>query len=135
MTSRERTEDERLEWSRRAVVAPVLGWLLPGGGHLYLGRRERAAAFFLLVLCAVVVGTQLDGNLYRIEPNRPLTVLGTFACAGMGLPYLVLRFLLSYGGDIVARGYEYGTTFLLTAGLMNWLLVLDCWDIAIGRKE
>ncbi|MDX1643109.1 MAG: DUF6677 family protein [Thermoanaerobaculia bacterium] len=135
MTSRESTEDERLEWSYEAVVAPLLGWLLPGAGHLYLGRRERAAAFFLIVLAAVVVGTQLDGNLYRIEPNRPLTVLGTFACAGMGLPYVVLRFLLSYSGDIVARGYEYGTAFLLTAGLMNWLLVLDCWDIAIGRKE
>ena len=49
--------------------------------------------------------------------------------------YLLLRFVVGYSGDIVASGYEYGTAFLLTAGLMNWLLVLDCWDIVLGRKE
>lgn len=135
MTSRERTEEEHVEWSPRALIAAFLGWLLPGSGHLYLGRRKRAVVFFCIVVVVVIVGTQLDGNLYRIEPNQPLTVLGTFACAGMGLPYLLLRFLLAYSGDIVARGYEYGTAFVLTAGLMNWLLVLDCWDIAVGRKE
>jgi hypothetical protein len=54
---------------------------------------------------------------------------------GMGLAYFVLRFLVGYEGDLVAAGYEYGTAFLLTAGLMNWLLVLDCWDIAVGRKS
>jgi len=86
------------------------------------------------VAVAIVAGAQLDGNLYRVEAGRPLSVLGTFAAFGAGLPYVVLRFLLDYTGDIVAAGYEYGTAFLLTAGLMNWLLVLDCWDIGLGRK-
>ena len=135
MTSQETPDEgDQVVWSQRALVAPLLAWLVPGAGHLYLGRRGRALAFFVIVAMAILVGTQLHGNLYRVEPNQPLSVLGTFACVGMGLPYLLLRFVLAYGGEIVARGYEYGTAFLITAGLMNWLLVLDSWDIAIGRK-
>ena len=54
---------------------------------------------------------------------------------GMGLPYFLLRYLAGYTGEVIAPGYEYGTAFLLTAGLMNLLLVLDAWDIARGKKE
>ena len=54
---------------------------------------------------------------------------------GMGVPYFVLRFVMHYAGDITSAGFEYGTAFLLSAGLMNLLLVLDAWDIATGRKE
>jgi hypothetical protein len=86
-------------------------------------------------MAAIALGVALDGNLYRVRPNQPLTILGTFAAMGIGSPYFVLRFLVDYTGDVVSSGYEYGTAFLLTAGLMNWLLVLDAWDIAIGRKE
>ncbi len=117
------------------IVAVLLAWLVPGAGHLYLGRRRRAIAFFCIVLVATLAGAMLDGNLYRIESGRPLSVLGTFAAFGTGSLYLVLRFVVGHVGDIVASGYEYGTAFLLTAGLMNWLLVLDCWDIVLGRKE
>jgi hypothetical protein len=54
---------------------------------------------------------------------------------GMGFPYFLLRYGLHYQGNMVGPGYEYGTAFLLTAGLMNLLLVLDCWDIVRGKKE
>ena len=135
MSGREISESPTRAWPARGLIASVLAWLVPGAGHLYLGRRGRALAFFIIVLTAALVGTQLDGNLYRVQPGHPLTVLGTFAAMGMGLPYLVLRFVVGYSGDIVASGYEYGTAFLLTAGLMNWLLVLDSWDIVLGRKE
>lgn len=118
-----------------ALIAPLLAWLVPGAGHLYLGRRGRSVAFFCIVVAAAVLGTALDGNLYRIQPGQPLTILGTFAAMGLGLGYGLLRFVLGYAGEIAAPGYEYGTAFLLTAGLMNWLLVLDCWDIVVGRKE
>ena len=36
---------------------------------------------------------------------------------------------------ILAVTHEYGTTFLLTAGLMNILLILDVFDLGIGRKN
>jgi len=135
MSGREISERRAELVPGKAPIASVLAWLVPGGGHFYLGRRRRAVVFLVIVLAGALIGTQLDGNLYRIQPGQPLTMLGTFAVMGMGLPYFVLRFAIGYTGDIVAAGYEYGTAFLLTAGLMNWLLMLDCWDIALGRKE
>ena len=135
MSASEITSEDPGSLSARSLIAPLLAWLVPGAGHFFLGRRGRALAFACIVLVGALVGTMLAGNLYRIQDGQPLSVLGTFAAMGMGLPYFLLRFAVGYSGDIVASGYEYGTAFLLTAGLMNWLLVLDCWDIALGRKE
>ncbi len=54
---------------------------------------------------------------------------------GMGVPYFLLRLVFGYHGDLLSATYEYGSAFLLTAGLMNLLVVLDAWDIAHGRKS
>ena len=123
-----------IQWSQ-AVRAMLLAWLIPGAGHFALGRRRRALAFGIIVLACLAIGVSLDGNLYRIVPERPLTVLATIACLGTGVPYLGLRFLIGYTGDLVAPGFEYGSAFILTAGLMNLLLILDTWDMASGQKE
>ena len=117
------------------AVAVVLAWLIPGLGHVYLKRWVRGLLFLLLVLVSLAAGCMLQGNLYRVLPNQPLTILATLGSMGMGLPYFFLRYFLHYEGDVVGAGYEYGTAFLLTAGLMNLLLVMDAWDIARGRKE
>ena len=113
----------------------VVAWLLPGAGHFLLARRGRGVFFFLLVMCAVLTGFLLNGNLYRVLADQPLTILATLGSMGMGAPYFFLRFYLGYQGDLTSVGYEYGTAFLLTAGLMNLLLVMDAWDIARGRKD
>jgi hypothetical protein len=118
-----------------ALVAAVAAWLVPGLGHVYLKRWQRGLAFFALVMVSVWVGCSLEGNLYRVIPNQPLTILATLGSMGMGIPYFILRYGLDYAGAIVSPGYEYGTAFLLTAGLMNLLLVLDAWDIGRGVKD
>lgn len=118
----------------RAVALVFLAWLVPAAGHFALGRRRRAAIFAAIVLVAVVVGVALDGNLYRPVAGQPLTLLATLGAMGVGFPYFLLRAGLAYAGDPTAAGYEYGTAFLLSAGLMNLLLVLDVWDIARRRK-
>lgn len=115
-------------------LALLFAWLLPGAGHFYLGRRGRAVAFFGLVAVSLAVGCLLRGRLYSSLGGPPLTLLATVAEIGLGAAYLVLRFVLRYEGDLVAPGFEYGTAFLLTAALMNLLLILDAWDIARGRK-
>ena len=117
------------------LVAAVLAWLVPGAGHLFLKRGRRAVLFFVLVLAALVIGCRLSGNLYTPLEGQPLTLLATVGCMGLGLPYFFLRYLLDYHGEVMAAGYEYGTAFILTAGLMNLLLVLDAWDIALGKKD
>jgi hypothetical protein len=127
--------EERAAPAGNPWVAAVVGWLVPGAGHWYVGRRGRALAFLGLVATSLALGLALHGNLYRPLPGQPLTYLATLGCMGMGLPYFLLRYLAGYSGEVIAPGYEYGTAFILTAGLMNLLLVLDAWDIALGKKD
>lgn len=115
-------------------VAAVLAWLIPGLGHVFLKRWQRGLVFFVLIAASVWIGCALQGNLYRPVANQPLSFLATFGAMGMGVPYFILR-SMGYAGVNVAPGYEYGTAFLLTGGLMNLLLVLDAWDIARGKKD
>ena len=112
----------------------VLAWLIPGAGHLALGRKTRGILFFLLVISCVVIGWQLDGKLSWEWSGSPLRTLVTLGTLGSGIPVLLLRYF-GYSGVPEAPGFEYGGAFLVTAGLMNLLLVLDTWDIARGEKE
>lgn len=129
------SSDAAVTTHRSGAFAALLALIFPGLGHLYLGRRGRALIFCACVLAAVAIGAALDGNLYVPVHGHPLTYLATIGCMGMGIPYFVLEYPMHYMGDITAPGYDYGTAFLLGAGLMNLLLVLDAWDIASGRKE
>lgn len=122
--------------SVRPVVAAALAWLFPGLGHYYLGRKKTAVLFALIVTAAFVFGLSFEGRLYTIESGQPLTVLATFAVYGTGVLNIGARLLSSNPeGSLLAVTYEYGCAYLLTAGLMNLLLVLDAWDIASGRKK
>lgn len=119
----------------RAVALGVVAWLLPGFGHFLLGKRVRALGFALVMAAAFGVGLKLDGNLYRPTQGQPLSYLATLGAMGIGAPYFAARYGADYQGKPEAQGFEYGTVFLLSAGLMNLLLVLDVWDIAQGRRE
>jgi len=122
--------------SRRALVAGAIACIFPGLGHWYLGRRKTAVLFALIVTSSFVLGLSLEGRLYTIESGQPLTILATFAVYGTGLLNIAARMLSSNpGGNLLVPTYEYGCAYLLTAGLMNLLLVLDAWDIATGRKK
>lgn len=119
----------------RAYAAGFLALAMPGAGHLLLRRPGRALTFSALVLGMIAVGVWLEGLLPATFSGSPLAVLQSLGALGSGLPYLVLRLGLGYAGDLRAAGSEYGTAFLVTAGVMNLLLVLDVWDIATGVKD
>jgi hypothetical protein len=117
------------------AVAAALAWIFPGLGHAYLGRRKTALVYALIVTVTFLLGMSFEGRLYTIDRSQPLTILATFAVSGTGLLNVVARFLSDNpGGTILAPTYEYGCAYLLTAGLMNLLLMLDAWDIAAGKK-
>lgn len=121
---------------RSMAVAMVLAWLVPGLGHFYLGRRRTAAAYLVLVAVTFLAGLSFQGRLYSVEAGQPLTILATFAVYGAGLLNIGARALSENpGGMILAPTYEYGCAYLLTAGLMNLLLVLDAHDLAAGKKR
>ena len=116
-------------------IAAALAWVFPGLGHAYLGRRKVALLYAVIVTVTFLLGLSFEGRLYSPEPGQPLTILATFAVYGSGLLNVGARlFSEKPGGTILAVTYEYGCAYLLTAGLMNLLLMLDAYDIAMGRK-
>jgi hypothetical protein len=119
--------------SRNHVLICAAAWVVPGLGHLWLGRRK--GLIFLLVLPAMFAfGLLLQGRIFPLEPSQPLVALAALANMGMGLPYLIAR-AAGYGaGNVIAVTYEYGNTFLIVAGLLNTLVVIDAFDISMGRK-
>ena len=120
----------------RTWIAMALAYLVPGAGHLYLGRRERAIAFFCIVVFMFAVGLAVDGDLYAVTRTGGslLRLLAAFGSMGAGLLYWIADFK-GVTGDITSITYEHGTAFIITAGLMNLLLVLDAFDISEGRKQ
>ena len=132
-TSESRSPDR--QGSGNPYVAAVVAWLLPGAGHLSLGRRERALVFFVVIFASLTTGCLLEGQLYRPTAGQPLLSLAGFACMGVGAAYFVLQQVIGYTGDSAAAGFEYGKAFILTSGLMNILLILDVLDIGRRQKE
>ncbi|MCI4398886.1 MAG: hypothetical protein JHC34_08605 [Acidobacteria bacterium] len=122
----------------RAYGAALLTLLAPGLGHWLLGRRGRGVALFAIVSVTFLSGLLFDGALFPLRAENWLFRLGGIAEAGSGLLYLLGR-LLGLGALEQARVtgvmFGYGNTFLVTAGLMNMLLMMDAFDIAIGRKS
>ena len=112
----------------------LLAWLVPGAGHLWQGRRQKGLIFLLALPLMFVVGLWLRGRLFPLELSEPLVFLGAIADRGIGVPYFLARFMDAGGGTVTAASYEYGNTYLMTAGLLNFLVVLDAFDIAMGRK-
>lgn len=120
--------------STRTIFACVLAWLVPGGGHFYLNRWLRGGIFFLAVFIPFLLGLIMHGRLFGLDLNF-FGVLKFIAGMSTGLFYLVSKLGGLGTGDITAFGYEYGNTFLYTAGLLNMLLIVDAFDIAEGRKQ
>jgi hypothetical protein len=113
----------------------ILTWLVPGLGHLLLGRRRRALVFAAVIAIAFVVGLVLQGELIVPKAGDPLSYLACLADLGNGALFVAAKLAGLGAGVITADSYEFGNTFLLTAGMMNLLLVLDVHDIVSGRKE
>ena len=121
------------EPARLAVVC-ILAWLVPGAGHLLQGRRQKGLVFLIALPLMFVAGLWLQGRLFPLEFSDPLVFLGAIADRGIGAPYLIASLMDAGNGNVIAASYEYGNTFLMTAGLLNFLVILDAFDIAQGRK-
>ncbi len=117
-----------------AVLVCLVAWLVPGGAHLWLGRRLKGVVFLLALTVMFGLGLALQGRLFPFEFSQPLVGLAALADLGAGIPYLV-AWAMGWGqGQVIAVTYEYANAFLIVAGLLNMLVVLDAYDIACGRK-
>jgi hypothetical protein len=120
----------------RTFFAMLLAYLVPGAGHLYLGRRARAITFFCIVVLMFLIGIAIDGDLYTVghANGSLLRMLAALGSLGSGVIYWIAT-TMGVHGDVTSITFEHGTAFTITAGLMNLLLMLDVFDIAQGRKE
>jgi hypothetical protein len=116
------------------VLVCLLGWAIPGAAHWWLNRKQKAVVFLAALTAMFVIGLLLHGQLFSLEFGEPLVALAAIADFGLGVPWLLARFLAAGAGDVTATTYEYGNTFLIVAGLLNALVILDAFDIAMGRK-
>jgi hypothetical protein len=119
------------------VVA--LGWLIPGGGHLFLGRRGRGALLALSVVVMFVCGLMMRGALFQPQTGDLLTTIiycgGFLGNLASGILYLLSVWLGYAQPDIAGHVHDYGTKFLVAAGLLNVLAMVDAFEIAVGRKD
>lgn len=106
-------------------VVLFLTWLFPGLGHWILGERRRAVLYGAVILVSFSAGLLMHGRLYGPARGDFISWLATAANAGVGLLYPVVKLLFGYDGDAGLPLSEYGTIFILSAGLMNWLLLLE----------
>jgi hypothetical protein len=116
------------------LAASALAWAVPGAGHLLLGRRQKGLVFLAALTAMFLIGLSLSGRLFPFAAGEPLVLLAALATRGIGLPALAAGWLGAGQGVVTAASYEYGNAFLIVSGLLNMLVALDAYDIAMGRK-
>ena len=117
------------------VPAYLFAWLVPGAGHLYLGRRGKGLTFFFCICTLFALGVAMQSRLQvYFGFDDPLALIVSLAQMAIGVPYLLARSLGYDAGQVTAVTYEYGTTFSAVAGLLNILVMIDVYDTAMGRK-
>jgi hypothetical protein len=127
------TAADRAQSINPTLIA-IAAWIVPGAGHLWQSRTQKGLVFLIAIPLMFAVGLWLEGRLFPFEISQPLVALAAFAGLGNGLPYFVAAMLGLGKGVVTAATYEYGNTFIIVAGLLNTLIVLDAYDIALGRK-
>jgi hypothetical protein len=119
----------------KTFAACVAGAFVPGLGHAFLGKWDRAVVFFGCISILFVLGLRLHGKLFDPEFGNLFSILKFAAEAGSGLLYWI-PWLRGLGtGDPTAYTYDYANVFIYVAGLLNMLVVVDAFDIALGRKR
>ena len=116
------------------LILVLAAWLVPGAGHLLQGRRQKALVFGVAILAMFVAGLLLDGSLLPFTFADPLVLLFATAMSGVGLPYGLAVVSGAGIGDTTSVWFDYGVAFLVVAGLLNALVVLDAYDLSQGRK-
>ena len=116
-----------------------LGWLIPGGGYFLLKRPGRGALVLASVLSMFLLGLMMRGAMFQPQTGDILTTViyvgGFIGDLASGLLYLLAVWLGYNQPDMAGHVHDYGTKFLVAAGLLNILGMVDAYEISIGKKD
>jgi hypothetical protein len=118
-----------------SVIAPAVGWLIPGAGHIIQKRWIRGMLLFVSVGTMFVSGLMMQGHIYKANGGDILDILGFIGDLGAGGLYIVTLGMNWGQGAIAFAIADYGTKFMIVAGLLNFIAVADAYHIAIGKKQ
>ena len=127
---------QRIPGEKSSLPALVLlaGWLVPGAGHLILGKWVRALLLFVSVLGMFLVGLSLQGKVYLPSADDILNLLGFVGQLGLGVFYVLMRFAGWGASTVTFTAGDWGTKFLLAGGCLNFIAAIDAHSLANGRK-
>ncbi len=117
-----------------AVIAPLLGWFIPGAGHILLKRYVRGILLMLCVLIMFLLGLGMSGRIYKPNGGDILDILGFVGDVGSGFLYFLARIMDWGQGAIAQATADYGSKYLIVAGLLNFIAAADAHHIALGKK-
>src|SRR3954447_11454845 len=121
--------------SLMSMLAPAVGWLVPGAGHMIQKRWIRGLLLFLSIVTLFLLGLAMQGRIYKANGGDILDILGFIGDVGAGGLY-ILTLVNDWGqGAIAYATADYGTKFMIVAGLLNFIAIADAYHIAIGKKQ
>ncbi|HSE50003.1 MAG TPA: DUF6677 family protein [Terriglobales bacterium] len=130
----EHIEEKHYPLTPTAIVAPLVGWLIPGGGHFLQKKWTRGTLLLLSVAAMFWLGIAMSGKVYQQNTGDLLDILGFVGEAGAGLLYFAARSSDWGTGAITTASGNYGTVFLIVSGLLNIVSAIDSHQIALGKK-
>ncbi len=118
-----------------ALVAAVAGWFVPGLGHALMGKWGKAVVYFFAVALMAIVGLLMRGNVFTSNAADAFDMLGFFADIGNGIFYFLAGAVNPAGPNVAIAAGDYGTRLFATAGVLNFLCVLEVLHIGFGSRE
>jgi hypothetical protein len=117
------------------MIAPVAAWLVPGLGHIIQKRYIRGVLLMAAIFTMFFAGLGMQGKVYSFNTGDLLDILGFVGDIGVGALYFIAK-IMDWGiGNIHRAVADYGTKYIVVAGLLNIVAIVDAYHIAIGKKE
>jgi len=114
--------------------ALILGWLVPGAGYLLTRHWIRALLIFTAITAMFSLGLAMQAKVYVPITGDPLDILGFAGDLGTGVLYLIARIFSLGQSTVQLVTADYGTKFVVVAGLLNFVAAVDAHNLRIGRK-
>jgi hypothetical protein len=118
-----------------AVAVLLAGWLIPGAGHFLLKKWIRGSLIFVSIVTMFTIGLALKGKIYSPNTGDLLDILNFAGDLGNGLTYGLARLMDLGQGSVQIAVADYGTKFIVVAGLLNVISAVDAHSLATGRKR